>query len=195
MLGSWNFRFRNLTAQTNRIGIVISIIIILSWTLIIPYVYPKEKKADYRNVLNMSVDSDEFWVARAHGQGLSASRFANDTTLLSANTVDAAGQKTCGEFFVLWPGDCIESHNYLDERMRTLSAQMVVMNATLNFFTTDTRSCSWDKYPGVKIRVFNATEELISYGFLPLLQIINRCISTRSCEQILFICDTPYRKI
>ena len=180
MLGAWNFRFKSLTAQMNRIGIAISIIVLISWMIIIPYVYPKEKQSDYRNVSNMSVDSDEFWLARAQDQGLSAKGFANDTTLLSASFVDTTGHKTCGDFFVLWPGDCIESHNYLDERMRTLSAQMVVMNATLNFFTTDTRGCSWDKYPGVKIQVFNATEELISYGFSTLLPIINRCICTCS---------------
>lgn len=175
MRSVWNYRAKCLPAYAARIGISISIIALISWLYIIPYIYPEEKDIDYRNVLNMAVDGDEFWVARAQEQGLSAHLNHNDTELISSLTVDARGHKTCGDFFVLWPGDCIASHDYLDERMRTLSAQMVVMNATLNFFTTNINGCTWDKYPGLKIRTFNATEELISYGFSPLLPIMNRC--------------------
>ena len=124
----------------------------------------KEADVNYRKVMNMAVEGDEFWVASARDQGLSS----NDTT------VHAAKKETCGDFFVVWPGDCVESHDYLDERMRTLSAQMIIMKSTVHFFTTDLTRCDWDKYSGVTVRLFNATEELVSHGFGPLLPIIER---------------------
>jgi len=72
----------------------------------------------------------------------------------------------CKDFFAVWPGDCVKSFSYMTERLRVLSAQMAVMNATLTFFTTDTKGCTaFAQYPHVVVKKFNATEELVSHGF------------------------------
>ena len=148
----------------------------------------KEPEANYRNVLSMAVDGDEFWIAQAKEQGLQRN-FPKDRPRLTSDINDS-NKKTCRDFFVTWPGDCIESHSYLDVRMRTLSAQMVVMNSTLTFFTSDLKGCTWDRYAGVRVALYNATEELISGGFSAVLPIIAKWDKTRftRLSDILRLC-------
>jgi hypothetical protein len=137
----------------------------------------KEKTVNYRNVLNMAVNGDEFWLAGDQDQGFLTPPTDNGTNSFSADI--HKNQQTCRNFFVIWPGDCIKSYDYLDERMRTLSAQMTVMNSTLTFFTTDTKGCSWEKYAGVRVRLFNATEELLAHGFSEVLPIMDKWDKTK----------------
>ena len=148
----------------------------------------KEPVANYRNVLSMAIDGDEFWTARAREQGLQTS-LSKDRPGSTSHITDS-NRKTCQDFFVTWPGDCIESHSYLDVRMRTLSAQIVVMNSTLTFFTSDLKGCTWDRYAGIRVALYNATEELITGGFSEQLPIIAKWDKTRftRLSDILRLC-------
>jgi hypothetical protein len=148
----------------------------------------KEPMASYRNVLSMTIDGDEFWIARATEQGLRR-KFSREKTGLTSDINDS-DKRTCRDFFVTWPGDCIESHSYLDVRMRTLSAQMVVMNSTLTFFTSDLKGCTWDRYAGIRVALYNATDELITGGFSEMLPIIAKWDKTRftRLSDILRLC-------
>ena len=147
----------------------------------------KEAELSYRNVLNMAVDGDEFWVARAKEHGFQTAISANDSELIHHLQVD---KKTCNNFFVIWPGDCLKSHSYLDERIRTLSSQMVVMNSSLTFFTTNLLGCTWEQYACVKVELFNATEELTTHGFSDVIPIMESWDKTRytRLSDILRLC-------
>ena len=147
----------------------------------------KEAELSYRNVLNMAVDGDEFWVARAREHGFQTAISANDSELIHHLQV---GKKTCNNFFVIWPGDCLKSHSYLDERIRTLSSQMVVMNSSLTFFTTNLLGCTWEQYASVKVELFNATEELTTHGFSDVIPIMESWDKTRytRLSDILRLC-------
>lgn len=147
----------------------------------------KEAELSYRNVLNMAVDGDEFWVARAREHGFQTAISANDSELIHHLQV---GEKTCNNFFVIWPGDCLKSHSYLDERIRTLSSQMVVMNSSLTFFTTNLLGCTWEQYACVKVELFNATEELTTFGFSDVIPIMESWDKTRytRLSDILRLC-------
>jgi hypothetical protein len=177
-----------LRAKPTRTKAVLALITtsILFWYFLDAFLAEREEIVNYRNVLNMAVDGNEFWSAREREQGLSKSTRDKDL-IIEDNHIE---KRICKSFFVLWPGDCVESHEYLDERMRTLSAQMSVMNATLNFFTTDLKECSWDKYTGINIRVFNATEELLLQGFAEVLPYIDKWDKTRytRLSDILRLC-------
>ena len=72
--------------------------------------------------------------------------------------------KTCDGFFALWPSDCVERFEELDEKMRVLSAQMSAMGANLTLFVTGAKQCLFP-YPGIHVNVFNSTELLVSMGF------------------------------
>lgn len=86
---------------------------------------------------------------------------------------------TCAAgFFALWPSDCTDKFAELDDRMRTLSAQMQAMNASLMLFTTGAASCEFP-YPRVSVQVFNATELLLQTGFAPALPIMATWKKTR----------------
>lgn len=86
---------------------------------------------------------------------------------------------TCGAgFFALWPSDCTDKFAELDDRMRTLSAQMQAMNASLVLYTTGPGSCEFP-YPGVSVQVFNATELLLQTGFAAALPIMATWKKTR----------------
>jgi hypothetical protein len=130
----------------------------------------KESETNFKNDLNMDIDGDEFWTARAKDQGLQTSTELGDTGLKYPTNLT----KTCKNFFVVWPGDCLEKSSDLDDRMRTLSAQMMAMNTTLTFFTTDLKGCVWEQYDHIKVALFNATEELIDYGFSEVLPVMNK---------------------
>lgn len=148
----------------------------------------KEQSVNYRNTLNMAIDGNEFWIEKDKERGYQHVDSDKDVKLLSDNST--VHHSTCKDFFVIWPGDCIESHDYLDERIRTLSAQMIVMNSTLNFFTTDVKGCIWDVYSKVKVVLFNATQELELQGFQSVLGIIDRWDKTRftRLSDILRLC-------
>jgi len=86
--------------------------------------------------------------------------------------------KTCNGFFALWPSDCVNRFEELDEKMRVLSAQMTAMGSNLTLFVTAPKQCSFP-YPGVGVRVFNATDLLISMGFSDALPIMATWKKTR----------------
>jgi hypothetical protein len=179
-------RTKYVSAIKTKAVIALITIFLLLWFFLKDFLAERDEIVNYRNVLNMGVDGNEFWSARDREQGLSKSTGDKDL-VMEENHVE---KRVCKDFFVLWPGDCVESHQYLDERMRTLSAQMSVMNATLSFFTTDSKECSWDRYTGINVRVFNATEELLLQGFAEVLPYIDKWDKTRytRLSDILRLC-------
>lgn len=179
-------RTKYVSATRGKAVIALLTIFLLLWFFLKDFLAERDEIINYRNVLNMGVDGNEFWSARDREQGLSKSTGDKDL-IMERNHVE---KRICKDFFVLWPGDCVESHQYLDERMRTLSAQMSVMNATLSFFTTDSKECSWDRYTGIIVRVFNATEELLLQGFAEVLPYIDKWDKTRytRLSDILRLC-------
>ena len=148
----------------------------------------RETEVNFKNDLNMAIGGDEFWLARAKEQGLQVSAAVGDTGLNYPTS--ASFKKTCKDFFVVWPGDCVEKHSDLDARIRTLSAQMTVMNSTLTFFTTDLKGCFWEQYDHIKVALFNATKELVAYGFSEVLPVMNKWDKKRftRLSDILRIC-------
>ena len=86
--------------------------------------------------------------------------------------------KTCDGFFALWPSDCVDRFEELDEKMRVLSAQMTAMGANLTLFVTGPKQCSFP-YPAVGVQVFNATELLVSMGFAEAFPIMDTWKKTR----------------
>ena len=142
---------------------------------------PKHLRHSYAD---MAVNGSDLWDLVAQSQGMlgredniSGNGNNNNPVPLMALTgaltgaTDAVKRQdaslgVCKDFFAVWPGDCVKSFPYMTERMRVLSAQMAVMNATLTFFTTDTTGCmAFAKYPHVVVTKFNATEELLDHGF------------------------------
>ena len=144
--------------QRIRMAAAISFVVLLFWIYGSPAVFRREHVVvEHRNVDNMAIGGNEFWTAKDESHFLldheksvaskASERYVDDNDLVTAYTADTAINKICSDFFVLWPGDCIKSQDMLDERMRTLSAQMTVMgNSTLHFFTTDKTGCNWEKY-------------------------------------------------
>jgi hypothetical protein len=97
--------------------------------------------------------------------------------------------KTCENFFSLWPSDCLDGFEELDERLRVLSAEMLVMNATATLFVTDMKGCNF-QYPAIQVKSFNATEQLVSHGFseaFPKMAMWNKSRYTRISD-ILRLC-------
>lgn len=189
----WNktcLRTCNIWSVKFRIALVICLLasILLLYNLFDVFIYKeKESETNFTNDLNMAIDGNEFWLARAKDQGLRMSTELGDTGLKLPTTNLT---KTCKDFFVVWPGDCLEKQSDLDDRMRTLSAQMTVMNTTLTFFTTDLKGCFWEQYDRIKVALFNATEELVNYGFSEVLPVMNRWDKKRftRLSDILRIC-------
>jgi hypothetical protein len=69
--------------------------------------------------------------------------------LLPTNEVK---QNTCIDFFSVWPSDCtVDKEKDLEVRIRVLSYQMVIMNATLTLFVTSTSGCIIN-YPNIIIK-------------------------------------------
>lgn len=101
-----------------------------------------------------------------------------DSNNIAMYKAEPAYTKTCDEFFALWPSDCVDRFQELDEKMRLLSAQMVAMNSTLTLFTTEQKQCEFP-YPGILVNVFNATELLVAYGFASALRIMATWPQTR----------------
>lgn len=98
-------------------------------------------------------------------------------------------ERVCHDFFGLWPSDCMEKNDELDERLRVISSQMVAMNSTFTLFTTGSRKCNFE-YGGIKVVVFNATDLLVEYGFGIALQKMSEWKKTRytRISDILRIC-------
>lgn len=103
-------------------------------------------------------------------------RAFHDYTSVSALKADEWG--VCQGFFALWPSDCVDRFEELDEKMRTLSAQMVAMNSSLTLFVTAVKQCEFP-YPSIEVQVFNATELLVSMGFSEAFPIMDKWKKTR----------------
>ena len=145
---------------------------------------------DFREEL-IPLESGNFWVNRDKDKGLidpDSLEGLQDNTLLSYRSLEL--QQECNNFFTVWPGDCIDKFIQLDSRIRTLSALMVVMNSTLFFYTTDNRGCAFSSYPGIRVKRFNATDLLLSHGFVKALPIINSWDKSRftRISDVLRIC-------
>jgi len=117
---------------------------------------PEEFQA--RPLENMEVGGTLFWDQKAAAHGYSSlRRNAPVATKIAATP-------TCNGFFALWPSDCVDRHAELDEKMRVLSAQMVIMNSSLTLFTTEPKACDF-AYPGISVEQFNASQLLVETGF------------------------------
>jgi len=103
-------------------------------------------------------------------------RAFHEYTSASVSKTDEWG--VCQGFFALWPSDCVDRFEELDEKMRTLSAQMVAMNSSLTLFVTAGKQCEFP-YPSIEVQVFNATELLVSMGFSEAFPIMDTWKKTR----------------
>lgn len=102
--------------------------------------------------IDMPLTGSKFWEEKSKFHGF-------QSTVLESPPV-------CANFFSVWPGDCVEKFDDLDDRLRMISAQMTAMNSTYTLYTTDNKQCVFN-YPGVSIETFNSTEILVHYGFEP----------------------------
>ena len=147
-----------------------------------------------RSYVNMPLDGSEFWDVIAARQGLTNQDKETDghVLLISSNSsITSSSMSCCQDFFAVWPGDCIDSFSYLNERLRALSAQMVVFNATLTVFTTDFTGCTtFSRYPKIHVEKFNATDELLRHGFSDAMSLINQWDKTKftRISDILRLC-------
>lgn len=144
--------------------------------------------------IDMALDSSRFWDERAQSHGfkvlpnLSSAHAPISLTSSNANSQDPF-QRTCQNFFALWPSDCVDRNEELHDKMAVLSAQMVVMNATLTLYTTAEKMCTFN-YPNIKLVVFNATQLLIDKGFSPAFEKMSKWNKSRftRISDILRIC-------
>ena len=147
-----------------------------------------------RSFVDMPLDGSEFWDVIAVRQGLTNQDRESDGNVLlisSNSSISSSSSTHCHDFFAVWPGDCVDSFSYLNERLRALSAQMVVFNATLTIFTTDLTGCTaFSRYPKIRVEKFNATEELHRHGFSDAMPLINQWDKTKftRISDILRLC-------
>ena len=104
----------------------------------------------------------------------------------ATENVSVNSKLTCnGEFFTVlaemepWKTQgsepCADTFARMDESIRILSAQMVVMNTSLTIYTTYKRSskfCSFN-YPNIILRQINATDLILSYNVINLKPMLN----------------------
>lgn len=122
---------------------------------------------------NLTLTGTELWNEIASDQGLQFPLTSKKSTTVLDSKSDIENNACCRDFFTVWPGDCVKASSYLDERIRVLSLQMVAMNSTMHFYTTDTTGCNFERYPAIQVHLFNATEELVKHGFASALPIID----------------------
>jgi len=96
---------------------------------------------------------------------------------------------TCHDFFGLWPSDCVDNYNVLEDKMKTISAQMVAMSTNFTLMTTSSKNCVF-KYPRINVQVFNTTQVLLECGFASAFTKMNSWKKSRftRISDILRIC-------
>lgn len=131
------------------------------------------------NFSSKSSSDTSFWTSRDAVMGLGPPAISTDTS-----------SQVCNGFFGVWPSDCTYKIEELDERIRLISSQMVVMNSSFTLYVTGMKKCHFP-YHGISVRLFNTTEVLLKSGFtFKSLEIMNTWKKTRytRISDILRIC-------
>jgi hypothetical protein len=110
--------------------------------------------------------------------GLSDSKFWNDKELYhgydqTTSSLSKPHVAVCKGFFALWPSDCSDKHDDLDEKLRVISAQMEVMRANLTLFVTDTNQCDY-KHKWISVQQFDWRQLLTENGFEPAFNVMDK---------------------
>lgn len=142
------------------------IILIFASILIVLYKYKNISLINYKinndltkiNMvkLNMNLNESLFWNEIDFKHGYKPLKLDSNTNL---------NQYICNQFFSVWPSDCTgDSNKDLKVRVKLISLQMVIMNATFTLFVTSLNGCNIE-YPNIIIKEFNINELLISYKY------------------------------
>jgi hypothetical protein len=115
-----------------------------------------------------SIVDTKFWDEKAVFHGYDTTNRAHESQ----------EQATCKDFFALWPSDCADKYQDLDEKMKVLSAQMVAMNASLTLFVPDMNKCEF-KHAAISVKLYQQTELLKEAGFEPAFPIMDTWVKTR----------------
>ena len=111
---------------------------------------------------------------------------------LHGHTIEIQSQdcNICDGFFGLWPSDCVDKHDQLDDRLKVLSSQMKLMKSTFTLITTESKMCNFNYYPYIKTLTINSTSILVEYGFTPAFMKMSQWKKTRytRISDILRIC-------
>ena len=116
--------------------------------------------------------------------GLADTKFWDDKSIyhgydLAKSTLTERHQPVCQGFFALWPtSDCADKYDDLNDKLRVISAQMVVMDSNLTLFVNDMNKCVFN-YPRISVQWFDAAQLLKETGFEPTFDIMDTWVKTR----------------
>ena len=147
------------------IFIILALLFYINRTFILTY-YEDPQVPFQAKRIDMEVDSSKFWEDRNEFYGY------------TKHAAEGLEEKTCHDFFALWPSDCVDRYDDLQDKMTTLSAQMQIMDSTLTLYATEAKGCHFTQ-PRIQFKAFNATELLIETGFEDTFKEMDTWVKTR----------------